>query len=863
MNNNKNNKINNNMNTNMNNRVIIAYTDGSWTSNNPNVAGFGIVITDINRNVVYTETGELTGNIVKMRQVAGEMKAAMKAVYYAINNRYNEIVIRYDYEGVEKWATGAWKAKNEWTKKYAEWMNNAMKRIRIRFEKINAADNIADMIARESTGAKDAHNSESRLKGMFNMTMKKDNNMNNNKNNDTEKVSPMIRAVATEVNKMLNNDNRIKKINNEYCTIDLIVVAKRENSDIVSVAAEARQGVISIENAEIYYKNMIKFKGFIPTEAEIKAIIGDREFIYVTSSGQGQTDPIIMIVANDRIREDRELLKLVTNNKKKLQRIKLLIRSRKFMFGNIGITDVKFLEDPADNDYRTDGVIYLNTDFVRDFNKKNGIDLVGAEVKGLVKGTIMMRADIPYNAIGVPVENALKFDTRDKNLILTRSGIAEFADFRMTHTRGLPIELIHLVNKKLTKDEKITTADLKIKIHDSKLLHYVWKIPELRTKMIVEKIMDEFKAAIVKAFKTDIRKAGAVIEPKLDLDYDEVVVPRKIAEWMNIKVGDKVALFRSPIPTLFNLAQLKVVATTEHNVIMLNPDVVKFILLGDYDGDTAFIITEPRIVKVATPPSTIIDEAKRLVTEYAEKVEERAANVGDLDEYEIWNLSYKNAQQIGRATYNHWSYIEKHYTFREQMKSWLYRVQMIIDATKYGINIGEVQSDLENEIYENMLVSGKFSAESTIELVNKKINRTEIFGIQMTEAFKLAFKKMIEYMNKDVDTADMNRIRKFTNDAIELIKKQGKTKILDEYLLTLYRDKKFNTIKTMIETDTENKIDRFILAIAALRVWNYPWNVGIAEFVNPDLIEKLYNIEHANFEDEEPEIGIDIDQEEI
>ena len=46
--------------------------------------------------------------------------------------------IRYDYEGVEKWVTGVWRAKTLLTSKYAAHMQEAGKKVKISFCKIAA-----------------------------------------------------------------------------------------------------------------------------------------------------------------------------------------------------------------------------------------------------------------------------------------------------------------------------------------------------------------------------------------------------------------------------------------------------------------------------------------------------------------------------------------------------------------------------------------------------------------------------------------------------------------------------------------------------------------------------------------------------
>ena len=64
----------------------------------------------------------MSRSYLAIRNVAGEMHGAMYAVQWAFENGYSSVVIHYDYEGIEKWATGVWSAKNPHTKKYAAFM---------------------------------------------------------------------------------------------------------------------------------------------------------------------------------------------------------------------------------------------------------------------------------------------------------------------------------------------------------------------------------------------------------------------------------------------------------------------------------------------------------------------------------------------------------------------------------------------------------------------------------------------------------------------------------------------------------------------------------------------------------------------
>lgn len=119
-----------------------AYVDGSFNQRSF-VYGSGIVII-VNNEVVHEQS--LSGNdpiLAKQRNVAGEMRAAMAAMKFAINNYMTSLVIHYDYLGIEKWVTGEWKRNNDYTEGYHEFMNKMMKdhNISVYFRKVKAHSN--------------------------------------------------------------------------------------------------------------------------------------------------------------------------------------------------------------------------------------------------------------------------------------------------------------------------------------------------------------------------------------------------------------------------------------------------------------------------------------------------------------------------------------------------------------------------------------------------------------------------------------------------------------------------------------------------------------------------------------------------
>jgi len=117
--------------------MVIAYVDGSYQDALKKY-GFGCIFI-LPDGRIYTEYGNGDNpDSLKQRNVSGEMLGAMYAVRFALNSGFTAIEIRYDYEGIEKWVTRAWKSKNELTQKYAQTMRAWGQKIQIRFTKVPA-----------------------------------------------------------------------------------------------------------------------------------------------------------------------------------------------------------------------------------------------------------------------------------------------------------------------------------------------------------------------------------------------------------------------------------------------------------------------------------------------------------------------------------------------------------------------------------------------------------------------------------------------------------------------------------------------------------------------------------------------------
>lgn len=132
---------------------LVAYVDGSY-EHSLKKYGFGCVFI-LPDGRIYTEKGSGDNpESAQLRNVTGEMLGAMFAVRWAMKNGFSKIELRYDYEGVEKWVTGAWRAKTELTGKYAEAMRRWGQTVEILFTKVAAHTNVhynelADQLAKD------------------------------------------------------------------------------------------------------------------------------------------------------------------------------------------------------------------------------------------------------------------------------------------------------------------------------------------------------------------------------------------------------------------------------------------------------------------------------------------------------------------------------------------------------------------------------------------------------------------------------------------------------------------------------------------------------------------------------------------
>jgi len=103
---------------------VTIYVDGSCGGGK--VSWAFVVYRDNTR--IYEDSGLVSTDrypdVLSMNNVAGELAAAMRAVKWASDNNI-KIRLVFDYTGIREWAIGSWKAKNEYTKAYVDWMSSS------------------------------------------------------------------------------------------------------------------------------------------------------------------------------------------------------------------------------------------------------------------------------------------------------------------------------------------------------------------------------------------------------------------------------------------------------------------------------------------------------------------------------------------------------------------------------------------------------------------------------------------------------------------------------------------------------------------------------------------------------------------
>ena len=136
--------------------LVEAYVDGSYEHCIREYGSCVVILKDGEVQKTYSEKGN-EESLVTMRNVAGEIEAAKLAMSYCLDNNIENLVLYFDYEGIEKWCTGVWKTNKTGTIDYKKYYDSIKDKLNVKFVKVKAHsgdkyNEEADKLAKKAIG---------------------------------------------------------------------------------------------------------------------------------------------------------------------------------------------------------------------------------------------------------------------------------------------------------------------------------------------------------------------------------------------------------------------------------------------------------------------------------------------------------------------------------------------------------------------------------------------------------------------------------------------------------------------------------------------------------------------------------------
>lgn len=128
-----------------------AFVDGAYDKDRKSV-GYGVVILKAGEEV--TRLSGAVNKYQESHQIAGELAATMRVLSWCKQQGINAIDLFFDYQGIEKWATGAYKAKNAMAQEYKAYVRDSG--VKVHWHKVKSHtgvywNEVADKLAKAGT----------------------------------------------------------------------------------------------------------------------------------------------------------------------------------------------------------------------------------------------------------------------------------------------------------------------------------------------------------------------------------------------------------------------------------------------------------------------------------------------------------------------------------------------------------------------------------------------------------------------------------------------------------------------------------------------------------------------------------------
>ena len=129
---------------------FIAFVDGSYDRFTKTYGSGVIVLRDNDLYDTYSESGHDEWD---QWNIVGELEATKLAIRKAREEGVKNVAIYHDLKNISLWATGEWKAKNQYTQEYVRFIEEASKEMNIYFIKVKGHsdylyNDLADEVAK-------------------------------------------------------------------------------------------------------------------------------------------------------------------------------------------------------------------------------------------------------------------------------------------------------------------------------------------------------------------------------------------------------------------------------------------------------------------------------------------------------------------------------------------------------------------------------------------------------------------------------------------------------------------------------------------------------------------------------------------